>query len=532
MIGIGTFLSSQPQVALCTRRRVRCDEVALAVPKHSGASTHVRPVRGEAVREHFRQEGGGVQWESIVPFAAIIPVAAWTKQVIPALAVGLLTGAYLVRPTPLGGVQQASTYLIGDLGRPINLYVIGFLYVFAGIVQLIQATGGIKGFTVLASRHIRTRRQTLWLIWITVVGTFSASALRIITVAPLAKALQRRVPATKERLSFLIEATGVPLIALIPVGTSFIGYMTAAIALSLKAAHVTDDPYRLFLSSIGYNFFSLAAVALAFAYTLVGHPRLSLGKAVPTPAPAPGDIADHDRAVYLNAHQGVSENLPAKPLNLFVPLGTAVVLTLFIPWWDGFAKTHDAARALLDANVVEAMFVAIVITLVVTVAWLALGRFPLSLLVREFLQGGNNLMPAILLLALVWGIASATEHLGLAPFMTASLGGVPRSLAAPTIFVLGALLAYVLGSSFGVWGILMPIAVVMAQATAVSLPVLIGAVFGTGAFGELVSPFSDGTVTISRIMGLDAISYARYKLKHSLLPLALATLGYYLVGLR
>jgi tetracycline resistance efflux pump len=136
----------------------------------------------------------------------------------------------------------------------------------------------------------------------------------------------------------------------------------------------------------------------------------------------------------------------------------------------------------------------------------------------------------VLLLTLVWAIASVTDRLGLGPFVSGSLHGVPGTLVAPAIFVLGASLGYVLGSSFGVWGVLMPIAVVISHLAAVRLPVLVGAVFGTGAFGELVSPFSDGTVTMARIMALDPIPYSRYKLRHTVVPLLLAAIGYYLVG--
>jgi Na+/H+ antiporter NhaC len=91
------------------------------------------------------------------------------------------------------------------------------------------------------------------------------------------------------------------------------------------------------------------------------------------------------------------------------------------------------------------------------------------------------------------------------------------------------LLSYVLGSSFGAWGILMPIGVAMAQAAHVSLPLLIGAVFAAGTFGGLVSPFSDSTVIMAQIMDLDLMAYSRYKLKHSLIPLLLAFAGFYLV---
>lgn len=468
-----------------------------------------------------------MHWLSIVPFVIILGIAIGTRQVIPALAVGLLTGCYLVHPSVLGGIEQASVYLVSDLGSPTNLYVIGFLYIFAGIVRLIQQSGGIKGFITLVSRRIRTRRQTLWMLWATVLGTFSAPDLRIVTVGPLAKALQQRIPAARERLSFIIEATGLPIIALLPVGTSFIGYMIATIALSLKAARATGNPYRLFLESIPYNLFSLVAIVLTFAYTAFGHPRL--GRTDRAAQDDPQARAAHDHDVIADAHAAVGKDLPSRPWNIFIPLGAVVLLTLLVPWWVGFQKTHSVVRALVNGNVVQSMFMAILIALAITAALLLSEGFPLKTLVTEFVNGGNTLMPVIVLLALVWAIASAAERLGLAPFVTTSLRWVPGALVAPAVFALGSLLSYVLGSSFGAWGILMPIGVAMAQAAHVSLPLLIGAVFAAGTFGGLVSPFSDSTVIMAQIMDLDLMAYSRYKLKHSLIPLLLAFAGFYLV---
>lgn len=101
--------------------------------------------------------------------------------------------------------------------------------------------------------------------------------MRVVTVAPIAKALQQMVSATKERLAFVIEATGLPIIALLPVATSFIGYMTTTIELSLKNAGLAGNPYNLFIQSLPYNFFSIIAILLAFVYTLFGHPKILQG---------------------------------------------------------------------------------------------------------------------------------------------------------------------------------------------------------------------------------------------------------------
>lgn len=459
-----------------------------------------------------------MHWLFMVPFIVIIPIAVWTKQVVPALAAGLIAGAYVVHPSIFGGFRIASRYFIHDLSQPTNLYVLGFLYIFGGIVQWIKETGGIRGFTAVTTAHIRTRRQLFGLIWAMVIGTFSAPVLRIVTVAPLAQALEQRVAVKKSRLSFLIEGTGLPITVLLPVGTSYIGYMIATVALSLRNAHRPGNAYHLLLMSLPYNLFALLGILFAVGYTVFGHPRSSHPAArSPHPKPqAPGTDAPP---------------APARPFNLYVPLVTAVAFTFFLPWWAGYQRTHAIIPAFFHTNVAEAMFVGIVLTLVLSLIFFLIQHFSLRDLMTYFFQGGNQLMEPIAIFALAWALASVSEQLGLAPFVTRALGWVPGPAVAPAVFLLGSLLAYVLGTSFGAWALIMPIGVSLAPTASVSLPVLIGAVFATGTFGELTSPFSGDTVTMAGLMGLKTVAYARYKLMHSLIPFGLATAGYFVAGL-
>lgn len=462
-----------------------------------------------------------MHWLSIIPFLVIIPIAVWTKQVVPALGAGLIVGAYVVHPSIFGGFRLASQYFIHDLANPTNLYVLGFLYIFGGLVQWIKETGGIRGFTAVTTAHIRTRRQLFGLMWATAVGTFSAPVLRIVTVAPLGQALEQRVAVKKSRLSFLIEGTGLPVTVLMPAGTSYIGYMIATIALSLHNAHRPGNAYHLLLASLPYNLFALLGLLLAVGYTVFGHPR---------PSHPDDDAASPSRPKTSAPHTN-SPNLPTRPFNLYVPLATAVAFTFFLPWWAGYQRTHAIIPAFFHTNVAEAMFVGIVLTLVLSLIFFLIQLFSLRDLMTQFFQGGNQLMEPIAIFALAWALASVSEQLGLAPFVTRALGWVPGPAVAPAVFVLGSLLAYVLGTSFGAWALIMPIGVSLAPTASVSLPVLIGAVFATGTFGELTSPFSGDTVTMAGLVGLDTVAYARYKLIHSLIPFGLAAMGYLAAGL-
>ncbi len=466
-------------------------------------------------------ENSMLYWKSIIPFILIIMISIKTKQVIVGLGVGLLFSTYLINPTLLGGFNTAVDYIINNLAIRNNLLSVGFIYIFAGIINLIKESGGIKGFVQSTSHRIKTRKQTLWLIWLTVFGTFSTPTLRIVAVAPIVKALQKRVDATKERLSFLIEATALPVIALMPVATAFIGYMVSTINLSLKNANLKGNGYQLFIQSIPYNLFAIFMLIVGLIFTIFGHPKIF--KHVEKVR------EEDDKKVYEDCIPDVSRELESRPINLYIPILTTIILTVFLSWYSGYQKTNDLLTAFFYANIGKSMFIAICLALIITVIILLIEKYPLDKIIDDFFKGSNQLMSAIVIFALVWALSEASEKLGLSIFITSSLNFMPRFLLAPMFFITGSLLGYFIGSSWGVWGILMPIGFSIATLTKTPLPLFIGITFACGTLGGLLSPLSGNTIAMARIMELDIVDYSKYKLKHVIIPFVLSLIGYFIL---
>ncbi|KGP74296.1 Na+/H+ antiporter NhaC family protein [Pontibacillus yanchengensis] len=458
-------------------------------------------------------------WESVIPFVVIIVFALWTKQVLPGLFIGLLIASLIVEGSFLGGMDAMSSYIITNLTKDTKIQVIGFLYIFAGIIQMTKMTGGIKGFIELVSNRIQTKKQAIFLSWLTLGGTFISPNLRIVTVAPIMNAIQNKLDVRKERLSFVIEATALPVIALIPIATAFIGYMTTTIELALENEEVSGDPYLYFLKSIPFNFFSITTIVLALVYSVVKHPKIYNQNE---------EQADEKRVDEEGAED---KDVRANVWNLVIPLFLAISLSVVLSWWDGYQQTPSMIQAFMKANVTKAMFHAILITLVITFLQHSMGRYSLKELLQYFFEGGNKLIPAFLLFALVWGLASATKDLGLSPFVTETLGVIPEAFIPPVTFLLGSVLAYFVGSAWGSWGLLMPIGVSLATTSDLPLALLIGIVFASGTVGGLVSPLSATTATMSKIMGFNTVTYSGYKLKHSAVPFVLSVILYGIVML-
>ncbi|WP_066154407.1 Na+/H+ antiporter NhaC family protein [Halalkalibacter krulwichiae] len=457
-------------------------------------------------------------WLSIIPFLVVIPVAIYTKQVLPALFLGLLVGSYLLEPTIIGGIQTMFIYVVQALIDPNNIKIIVFLYAFSGLVGMIKMTGGIRGFVEKAAERIQTRKQALLLTYVSTIGTFASPTFRFVTIAPIMRALLKKVKMTTAELGFVIETTATPVIVLIPVATAFVGYMVSIIQIATENQGLEIDPYSLFIQSIPFNFFSIVMIVLGVYLSFFHHSKKKSN--------APMQIEEEtveEEEDWHDCHPSVSKELPIKPLNLLLPLVLVIALTLFLTWWDGHVQGFGFLEAFIKAEVLDAMVIGLLITVLISFAMYLFQRFKLEELISGFIAGGNELMSVILLLSVVWGLSSITDDLGFSSFIVAHTGWIPQAFIAPLIFVFGAAVSYFIGSAWGTWGILMPLGVSLAMVSEVSLPLVIGAVFASGSFGAFSSPLSDDTNTIAKILGLSVMEYAKYKLKPALIAAAITT---------
>ena len=151
-------------------------------------------------------------------------------------------------------------------------------------------------------------------------------------------------------------------------------------------------------------------------------------------------------------------------------------------------------------------------------------KYKVSKLVTHFVKGGNELMSVILLLALIWGVSAVSEDLGFSDYITSHVDWIPPLFVAPIMFLLGGLISYFIGSSWGTWGLLMPLGISLADESGVSILLVIGAVFASGTFGAFASPLSDNSVTLCTIMDLDVIKYSKKKLAPALIAAGISTI--------
>ncbi|MEH7248979.1 Na+/H+ antiporter NhaC family protein [Neobacillus niacini] len=465
-------------------------------------------------------------WLSLVPFLIVIGMSIWLKNILPGLVVGLLVGSLIFTSDLLEGITQTVTYMVTTLSDKTNIKIIAFLYLFGGLVGMMNISGGIKGFSDWVGTKIKSERGLLGLIWLTLPFTFMMPMFRIMMIGPVVKSIAKKMNVSKQKVGLTMDISTESVIVLLPVATAFVGFMVSLVEGSIGGLGLGMSPYEVFLLSILYNFFAIVTLVIGLVQTIWtrgGENTYQKGEQE--------QLEEEEHEFHRIGIKRELSLVKAQPWNLIVPIFLLLGLSLYLLWWDGSAK---GAKTVFDAfSIADATFVmllAVFITLILSLIFYMIRRQTLHELLYHFYDGGNQMMEAISLLILIWSLTLSAEDLGFSNFISSTLGSfLPAWLTPATIFLLGSAVGYFIGSSWGTWGLFMPLGVSLAVSTGASIPLTVGAVFASGAFGALASPLGDTTITTASIMDLPIVEYARYKLKVSVIG-GMISIAFYIVA--
>ena len=461
-------------------------------------------------------------WLSVLPFLIVISMSIWLKNILPGLVVGLIVGSWIVTSNLLIGTSQSISYIVTTLSDETNIKIIAFLYFFGGLVGMMNISGGIKGFSEWIGKKIKTERGLLGLIWLTLPFTFMMPMFRIMMIGPVVKSLAKKMNVSKKKVGLTMDISTESVIVLLPVATAFVGFMVSLVAGSTRDLNLAMSPYQIFLLSILFNFYAIVMLVIGLIQTVWTKTKGKNVKGVQE------QVEEEEHEFHRVGIKKELSLVKAQPWNLIIPVFLLLGLSLYLLWRDGTAK---GAETIFDAfSIADATFVmllAVFITIIVSFIFYIIRRQKLNEILYHFYDGGNQMMEAISLLILIWSLTLAAEELGFSSFISSTLGAfLPAFLTPATIFLLGSLVGYFIGSSWGTWGLFMPLGVSLAVSTGASIPLTVGAVFASGAFGALASPLGDTTITTATIMDLPVVEYARYKLKISVIGGVIAIVFY------
>ena len=458
---------------------------------------------------------------SIIPIALTIGLAVWTKNVILSLFTGLFCGVLII----VGGnpVTALTTtigeYIIPRLLDSYNAGIIVLLIFIGGFVTLLEKSGGAEAFARKVANFIDTRCKTQLAAWIGGILVFFSELGTPMIVGPIFAPIFKKMRISKEKLAWIIDSTASPVCVLIP----FIGWGVTSMGLiqaefdNLGITVITD--WTAFCKAIPYQIYPILCLCLVpvVAFT---------GREFGTMAKAEQDARKGIFSSLLNEEapkKNMLTNNKVSPLVVIIPLAVMFVTLFGILAPKGFPVKQVPGGEFRIALISGYLLAAITMILLM--------RYYKVMSIKDgistYIKGCSKLFDCMVMLVLAWGLSAAGDVLGTSEFIVSiAQGAVPYWMVPSIVFLIGAVMSFATGTSWGTFAIVMPIAIPMAYHLDANLYVTIGAVLSGGLFGDHCSPVSDTTILAASGANCELMNHTWTQLPYSVLCAVISFFGF------
>jgi Na+/H+ antiporter NhaC len=464
-------------------------------------------------------------WYSILPPIIAIVLAIWTKQVILSLFAGIWMGFTLMNGfNPLTGFTAGVDGLIDVFGEAGNTRVIIFTLLIGSLIATIEYSGGVRGFVhfLETRRWVHNGLRAQILAWATGLVIFVESNITLLVAGSVSRPLFDRYKVSREKLAYLIDATSAPVCVMIPLNA------WGAVIIGLIASSGVDNALEVFIASIAYNFYAIVAIILA---AVVIWKNLNIGPMKKAEERTKnGDILWPGAMpmVDISAEQVTEDDdgdIPSAAL-MVLPIVTMVAMMPI-----GLYITGDG-NLIAGSGSISVLWAVMAAIVVLWIMLLGLGASSINDLMRTFMKGAKALLPIATILLFALALGDVAQTLGTGDYIAGVVGeSIAGPLLAPLIFIVSAFIAFSVGSSWGTFAIMIPIAIPIATTLEFSVPLFLGAAISGAIFGDHASPISDTTVVASMASATDHIDHVRTQLPYALVAASIAATMFLIAGL-
>ena len=428
----------------------------------------------------------GTFW-SLVPPVVAITLALITKEVYSSLFIGIVIGGLFFSGFSFTGTitHIFQDGVVKSLSDSYNVGILVFLVVLGTLVAMMNKAGGSAAFGKWAKEHIKTKVGAQIATVVLGILIFIDDYFNCLTVGSVMRPVTDRHGVCREKLAYLIDSTAAPVCIIAPVSS-----WAAAVTGFVEG----EDGFQLFLKAIPYNFYALFTIIAMFAIILAD---VSFGP-----------MKKFEEAVH-NYEEEEMKNTGAKGtvFDLVFPIATLIVLCVIgMVYSGGFFASGEEKKGFVDAFSASDASVGLMLgsmgALIVTIiAYLIRRVLKFESIMACLPEGFKAMVPAILILTLAWTLKGMTDSLGAKEFVAGivqSGAGSFMSFLPALVFVIAIFLAFATGTSWGTFGILIPIVVAVFSNTDPTLMIIsISACMAGAVCGDHCSPISDTTIMSS-----------------------------------
>lgn len=485
------------------------------------------------------EAGFGVR--AVLPPVFAIALALISREVVPALLGGIWLGAaYLNGGNAVTGLLRTlDEHLVGALADPDHASILLFSLILGGMVGIIGASGGAAGIVQKISRWAKSPRSGQISAWAMGLFIFFDDYANTLIVGNTFRPLSDRLRISREKLSFIVDATAAPVASIALIST-WIGFEVGLIADGLGPVGAIGSPneaYGIFIETLPYRFYPLLMILLVFLIAwwnrdfgpmLTAERRCRRTGEVLAPGAHPlmGDVSIDQSKIAVTRHSWIWGIAPV----LVVIISTVIGL-----YADGLSRIEDKSgsvpiyQIVSSANSFSVLMWASFLGALSAGILACLGAgLKLSEVLEAFVSGIKAMTAAAIILLLAWGIGGICQALGTAGYVIETTRGIlsPHFIPALT-FVISAAISFATGTSWGTLSILMPIVAPLsynfpieaglpAELSRTIMVGTVGAVLAGSIFGDHASPISDTTIMSSMASGADHLDHVRTQLPYAL----------------
>ncbi len=464
---------------------------------------------------------------ALVPAIVAIGLALITKEVYSSLFVGILMGALLYSgfQFELTITHIFSDGIIGVLSDSYNVGILVFLVILGAMVSLMNKAGGSAAFGQFAASKIKNRVGAQIATILLGVLIFIDDYFNCLTVGSVMRPVTDKFKVSRSKLAYLIDATAAPVCIIAPISS-----WAAAVTGFVEG----EDGFSIFIRAIPYNFYAILTVVMMVGMVLM---KTEFGKMKEHEknAARKGDLFTTEGRPYENVKE---EKVSAKGgvVDLLIPIAALIVCCVIgMIYTGGFFEGAGFVEAFSNSDASLGLTLGSFFGLIITILLYQIRRV---LSFKECMdcipEGFRAMVPAILILTFAWTLKAMTDSLGadlyVAGLVESSAGAFMNFLPA-IIFVVGCFLAFATGTSWGTFGILIPIVVAVFQNGDPQMMIMsISACMAGAVCGDHCSPISDTTIMASAGAQCEHVNHVTTQLPYAVLAAVVSFATYIVAG--
>lgn len=456
-------------------------------------------------------------WIALIPVVLAIILAFTTKNVFIALLSGIISSGIIIDVQSgqlFSGVNSIYRVFQDEWATKSIL----FCLMIGAFVYVIEASGGVHGMVILLTERkkmIKSKGGAQLVAYLIGLLMFIDGTSSIVISGVAARPLFDRFNVSRAKLAYITDSTSSPVAWFVPFNAAG-AFLMAMVSGQIALGFIEGDPMTLIISSMPYQFYGIVSI-LIVGMTIFLKKDFGVMESEVSAKVSESKSNDVDSSYD-------SKNIEPNGSNMLIPLIVFVgsIFSLLMITGNGNLLKGDGSASI---------YIGVFITLIVTGIYYSIkGVTSFENYIKWVMKGMAGYLEITVILTLAFALSSLVGQLGTGAYIASISGSVSKALIPFIIFIVGMLMSFATGTSGGTVAVLIPIAVPLASALGVNMPLVIGAIISGAVFGDHCSPISDSTILASMIAEIDVMDHVKTQMPYALTSAFIAGVGYLAIG--